>query len=210
MCPLCLSEPPRHFATIDDKRYWRCDVCHLTSLSSEHHLDKNAELARYQLHENDPADPRYRKFLSGLSDYIVPKLPSGAEGLDYGSGPGPTLSVMLEEQGFQMNIYDSCFASNAAVLERTYDFITCTETVEHFYQPEMEFHRFNALLRHGGWLGVMTEMLELDEDFPGWWYHREPTHVCFYKRETMSWIAKRYNWKVEFPQKNVILFQKAL
>ena len=88
-----------------------------------------------------------------------------------------------------MDLYDPYFASDAAPLERTYDFITCTETVEHFYQPAKEFQRFDRLLRCDGWLGIMTEMLESDEDFVDWWYHSEPTHVCFYKRETMAWIA---------------------
>ena len=64
------------------------------------------------------------------------------------------------------------------------------------------------MLRSGGWLGVMTEMLEPEVDFARWWYHREPTHVCFYTRETMVWIAERYGWRVEFPRKNVTLFQK--
>ena len=208
MCPLCLSEQVRNFSTIEDKRYRRCDVCQLTFLSSEHFLDEDAELARYQLHENSPDDPRYREFLSRLSAHLIPKLPPAAEGLDFGSGPGPTLSVMLEEQGFRMNLYDPFFAPRPNALERTYDFITCTETVEHFYQPGEEFRRLDGLLRSGGWLGVMTEMLEPDADFARWWYHREPTHVCFYMRETMVWIAERHRWKVEFPRKNVTLFQK--
>ena len=181
----------------------------MTFLSSEHHLDRGAELSRYQLHENNPADCRYRKFLGRLSVHLVPKLSSGAEGLDYGSGPGPTLSVMLEEQGFRMNIYDPFFAPNIEVFEQTYDFITCTETVEHFYQPNAEFQRLDGLLRRGGWLGVMTEMLESDADFPRWRYHSEPTHVCFYKRETMGWISKQYAWEVEYPRKNVTLFYKS-
>ena len=208
MCPLCLSEQVQDFATVDDKRYWRCDVCQLTFLSSEHHLGEDAELARYQLHENSPDDPRYREFLGRLSAHLIPKLPAAAEGLDFGSGPGPTLSVMLEEQGFRMRLYDPFFAPGDEALNRTYDFITCTETVEHFYQPGKEFRRLNGLLRSGGWLGVMTEMLEAGMDFTSWRYLREPTHVCFYTRETMNWIANRHNWKVEFPRKNVTLFQK--
>jgi hypothetical protein len=115
---------------------------------------------------------------------------------------------MLEELGFRMDIYDPFFAPQIDVLERTYDFITCTETVEHFYQPGAEFQKFDELLRRTGWLGVMTEILENDADFATWWYHREPTHVCFYKRETMVWIATQYTWEVEHPRKNVTLFYK--
>jgi hypothetical protein len=208
MCPLCHSQSIHHLATIDAKPYWQCDICDLAFLSPEHHLSPDAELAQYLLHENSPDDPRYRAFLSRLTDYLVPNLSLGAEGLDYGAGPGPTLSVMLEEQGFHMNIYDPYFAPNTDVLNRTYHFIVSTETFEHFYYPAKEFLRFNQLLRYGGWLGVMTEMLESEADFADWWYHREPTHVCFYKRETMAWIARRYAWEVAFPRKNVTLFHK--
>ena len=207
-CPLCCSEPIREFAVVDSKIYWRCDVCHLTFLSSESYLSPDDELARYLLHENSPEDCRYRQFLSRLTDYLIPKLQPGAKGLDFGSGPGPTLSVMLEEAGFPMAIYDPYFAPDTRPLEQTYDFIACTETVEHFYQPTVEFDRFDRLLRRDGWLGIMTEMLASDEDFANWWYHREPTHVCFYKQETMTWIANQYDWRVEYPRKNVTLFYK--
>lgn len=208
-CPLCHSEPIRQLAVIDSKTYWRCDMCYLTFLSSESYLCPDDERARYLLHENSPEDCRYRQFLSRLTDRLIPKLQPGAKGLDFGSGPGPTLSVMLEEAGFIMDIYDPYFAPDTTPLERTYDFITCTETVEHFYYPAKEFHRFDRLLRRGGWLGVMTEMLESDGEFGDWWYHREPTHVCFYKQETMAWIATQYRWRVEYPRKNVTLFCKS-
>lgn len=207
-CPLCYSEQIRTFAVVDSRTYWRCDACHLTFLSAESYLSPDDELARYLLHENSPEDCRYRQFLSRLTDHLIPKLQPGARGLDFGSGPGPTLSVMLEEVGFCMDLYDPYFAPDTAPLEHTYDFITCTETVEHFYQPAKEFHLFDRLLRNGGLLGIMTEMLESDENFANWWYHREPTHVCFYKQETMAWIATRYGWKVEHPRKNVTLFYK--
>ena len=193
---------------MDSKTYWRCDVCRLTFLSSESYLPPEDELARYLLHENSPEDRRYREFLSRLTDHLIPKLQPGAQGLDFGSGPGPTLSVILEERGFAMELYDPFFAPNTAPLERTYDFITCTETVEHFYQPAKEFHLIDRLLRCNAWLGIMTEILESDENFANWWYHREPTHVCFYKQETMEWIATQYDWKLDCPRKNVTLFYK--
>ena len=208
ICPLCESKLIRELTVVDSKTYWCCNLCHLTFLSPEFYLSPEDELSRYLLHENSPEDCHYRKFLNRLAEHLIPKLQPGAHGLDFGSGPGPTLSIMLEEAGFPTAIYDPYFAQDASSLERTYDFITCTETVEHFYRPGQEFHQFNQLLRHGGWLGIMTEMLESDEKFANWWYHREPTHVCFYKQETMAWIATHYGWRVEYPRKNVTLFYK--
>lgn len=101
--------------------------CFLVFLSAEKHPDAEAELQRYLRHENSPEDHRYWAFLNRWSSlHLAPRLPPGDSGLDYGSGPGPTLSVMLEKQGSATDIYDPYFASDPSVLERTYDFITCT------------------------------------------------------------------------------------
>jgi len=130
-------------------------------------------------------------------------------GLDYGSGPGPALPQMLTNAGFSMTHYDPLFTPDASVLKRTYDFITCTETVEHFHHPGEEFQRLNRLLRPGGWLGVMTGILTDDAGFPGWWYIRDFTHVCFYKESTLRWIARRFGWQLQVPRENVILASKS-
>jgi hypothetical protein len=173
------------------------------------HLSSAAERARYETHRNDPTDAAYRAFLNRLAAPLIPRLPPGACGLDYGAGPGPTLSVMLAEQGFPMSNYDPFFAPDRRALHRTYDFITCTETVEHFARPGEEFARLDALLRPGGWLGVMTQMEESDAAFADWWYARDPTHVAFYRASTMRWIAGRFRWRIESPAASVTLFQKA-
>ena len=208
ICPLCSSKNLSELALVQSKNYLKCRRCRLVYLDPEHHLDRDSERERYQRHQNSPEDPDYRKFLGRLTEPLIPKLAAGAEGLDYGSGPGPTLSVMFEEQGFPMKIFDPFFAPDIKVLDRTYDFITCTETVEHFRDPAAEFNRLDRLLKAGGWLGIMTEMLESEDRFSDWYYHRDPTHVSFFGWETMDWMASRYRWRVEYPHRNITLFQK--
>ncbi len=131
-----------------------------------------------------------------------------ATGLDYGAGPGPTLSIMLEECGFEVAIYDPFFAPRPGALNRTYDFITCTETAEHFHAPRTEFDRLYNLLTPGGWLAVMTQWAD-EKDFQRWSYARDVTHVCFYRADTMAWIADHFGYKFETPRPNVALFQKS-
>ena len=171
--------------------------------------DPYAERARYETHENDPADPRYRGFLSALADPLIERLSPGATGLDYGSGPGPTLSVMLEERGFPTTSYDPFFAPDDASLQRTYDFIACTEAAEHFFAPGEELAGLDRLLRPDGWLGIMTRSLPADASFESWWYVRDPTHVCFYHPATMEWIADRFGWALQRAGPTVWLFRKA-
>lgn len=207
-CPLCGARQSRWFAEVQSRRYLECGICHLVYLTPAARLSWREERAHYGWHENDPADPRYRKFLARLADPLVGRLPAGAEGLDYGSGPGPTLSLMLEERGFRVNTYDPFFAPDRKPLHQSYDFVTCTETVEHFFSPAREFETLDRLLRPGGWLAIMTEILEEGISVGGWRYARDPTHVSFYRPATMEWIAHRFGWLAEMPHPNVVLFRK--
>ena len=93
------------------------------------------EKAQYDLHENDPHDLGYRKFLSRLTDPLLAKLPPHSYGLDYGCGPGPTLSVMMHEAGHSMALHDPIYHPNPDALSRSYQFITATEVFEHLHQP---------------------------------------------------------------------------
>jgi 2-polyprenyl-3-methyl-5-hydroxy-6-metoxy-1,4-benzoquinol methylase len=182
-------------------------VCRLTWLVPDQRLDAASERGRYEQHRNDPADAGYRAFLNRLAAPLLERLTPGAEGLDYGAGPGPTLSRMLAEAGLRVRDYDPFFAPDADALRGGYDFITCTETVEHFFEPGRELDRLDALLRPGGWLAVMTEVRD-DRPFEQWWYVRDPTHVCFYRAETFEWIAQARGWRLERPHRNVALFRK--
>jgi hypothetical protein len=201
-CPLCgCAEAPRF-----ELDYYRCRECELTFLDPALRPDAAVERARYDEHRNDPADAGYRAFLNRLAGPLVEVIAPGARGLDYGSGPGPTLSVMLEEWGYDVVLYDPYYANDPGVLLDTYDFITCTEVAEHFYNPSAEFERLAGLLRPGGVLAVMTEPLRDDVDFPRWHYRRDPTHVCFYRPATMEWLGARHGWSLLTPSPSVTLF----
>jgi len=197
------------FARVHDRDYHRCPTCALTTVHALQLPRRERERAEYELHENDPGDAGYRRFLARLADPLVERLRPGARGLDYGCGPGPTLSVMLQEQGFPVTLWDPLFRPDQAVLTARYDFVTCTETVEHFHHPRREFDRLVGLLEPSGWLAVMTEVLDDDDRFAGWWYLRDVTHVAFYRTETLRWIAARYELELHRPHDNVALFRRS-
>lgn len=207
-CPLCGAEDTTALARVFERDYFECATCGLSFMHPDDRLERDAERERYDLHENDPADGRYRAFLSRLFDPLVARLEPGATGIDYGSGPGPALAAMLEGAGFPTSIYDPFYAPDRGVLKRTYDFVTCTETAEHFFAPGEEFDRIDGLLRPGGWLGVMTTMRS-ERPFRDWWYVRDPTHVVFYRPRTMEWIAERHAWSMHQRAPNVVLFRKS-
>jgi hypothetical protein len=210
-CVLCLADDPPQVETGDGKRYADCARCGLIHLEPSHHPTAQAERAHYDTHDNDPGDARYRGFLSRLAEPLLKRLPPGAGGLDYGAGPGPTLSVMLAERGHPTAVYDPFFHPDRAVLERRYDFVTCSETAEHFHRPREVLVRLRDLLRPDGILAVMTVMYPGPEpagaDFAGWWYRRDPTHVSFYRPRTFEWIAEWLGWTAELPRPNVALLR---
>lgn len=207
-CRLCGQAACTPFATVDGRRYLRCARCRLTFLSQEQLPDRNVEKAQYDLHENDPDDTGYRRFLDRLAEPLGRHLERGARGLDFGCGPGPALARMLTGRGFATAVYDPIYAADERVLNRGYDFVTCTEVLEHLHWPAREWARFATLVRPGGWLGLMTRWLTDDHHFPRWHYRRDPTHVCFWKPETFRWLAERDGWEVEFMDNPVVLLRR--
>lgn len=207
-CPLCASPGAPLREVAHGRRWHACGACGLLFVHPSDRPDPEAERAHYGTHHNDPADPGYRAFLARVADPLLARLPPGSRGLDYGSGPGPTLSRMLEEHGHRLALYDPYFAPEETVLRERYDFVACTETAEHFHRPGEEFRRLDGMLRPGGWLALMTGVLRDDRPLAGWRYARDPTHVCLYRPETLRWIAGRHGWALEEPHPDVALFRK--
>lgn len=207
-CPVCTGATTHCFVRVEDRDYWRCADCLATFLDPAQLPDAAAELAHYRLHRNDPDDPGYRGFLGRLAEPLLARLLPGARGLDYGCGPGPALAAMLRDAGHPVAVYDPFFAPDERALRGHYDFITCTEAIEHFHRPVREFARLDALLAPGGWLGLMTEFQTDDARFAGWHYRRDPTHVVFYREQTLRHLAARWGWHCEIPRPNVALLRK--
>ncbi len=209
ICPLCSHPETTQIHTDSDRAYYHCPVCDLICVERSALLDPHTEKARYDLHQNDPTDLNYRNFLDQLAQPLLARLgPPPLNGLDFGSGPGPTLPIMLAEQGYTMRIYDHFYAPNPHILEETYDFATCTETFEHFFTPRVEWDLLVNLVKPGGWLGVMTLLHPPLEELPTWHYINDLAHVSFFSRQTFAYLAGRDNLHIEFIGDNVILIQK--
>ncbi len=209
-CPVCRSDKLQFFCEIDEKLYHRCQICSARFLDAKHFLSFEEERAHYETHENDVNDAGYRAFLSRLADPLLKKLPEKQCGLDYGCGPGPALATMLREAGHEVALYDPYYVDDKTVLERAYNFITCTEVVEHFHNPAKEFARLDKLLKPRGWLAIMTCFQTDDARFANWRYRKDPTHVVFFKEETFRTLAKHWGWYCEIPAKDIVLLQKSM
>lgn len=214
-CPLCGNKYGKFFCRDKTRDYFRCGVCDLIFVLPEEQLTPDIEKSRYDLHENNPKDIRYREFLGKMFVPIqeemnrkrVPGTGHQVTGLDFGSGPGPTLSIMFEEVGFDMNIYDKFYCTDVSVFDRKYDFITATEVFEHLRDPLLEIERSIGCLKDDGVFGVMTKMTD-GVDFVNWGYKNDDTHICFYSEKTFQWIGEKFGLSVEFVGCDVVLLRK--
>lgn len=171
-------------------------------------LTAQEEKATYDLHVNDAEDQGYRRFLSRLSVPLLEKIGTQKNGLDFGCGPGPVLSMMFQEQGHQVDLYDPFYFNNPLVFDKKYDFICASEVVEHLKDPEQEFARLFSMLKPGGWLGIMTKRVDDQHAFRRWHYIRDLTHICFYSLKTFRHIGQRYNAEFQFLGDDVALYNK--
>jgi Methyltransferase domain len=208
VCRLCGAEQAGLFWQDRHRDYYRCGRCRLVYVPPRQYLSPAAEKAEYDLHNNDPDDPGYRRFLGRLFEPLQARLKAGSRGLDFGCGPGPALAAMLVEVGHEVALFDYFYAPDRSVLRRRYDFITATEVVEHLHRPGEELRALWDRLRPGGLLGLMTKLVLDREAFSRWHYRNDPTHVCFFSRETFVWLAGELGAGLEVIGKDVVLLTR--
>ena len=207
-CPLCQTLDTGGFYQDKYRDYFRCSACSLVFVPSEQFLSRDKEKAQYDSHQNSPDDPQYRQFLSRLFIPLEKRLTKGSCGLDFGSGPGPTLSVMFEEAGHYVSLYDAFYAPDISVFDKKYDFVTTSEVVDDVNNKRCEVILIWNGLRPQCCLGIMPKLGFDREAFAQWPYKSEPTHICFYSQATCRWLADLWNVQVEFVDKDVTIFSK--
>ncbi len=208
-CILCFSDSTILFHRDRRRRYYRCIRCQLVFVSPEEHVGLKEEKARYDQHQNHEHDPGYRKFLSRVLAPVRQHTSPPAFGLDFGCGPAPALAALCREAGYQMDIFDPFYAPLPEIWDTTYDFITCTEVVEHLRQPGITLPQVWSLLRPGGCLGIMTKLVHSQQAFANWHYIRDETHIAFYSQDTFLWLAQRFQANISFHGQDVILIIRA-
>lgn len=207
-CPLCGGDELPHFHRDRRREYRRCQSCELVFVPAKYYLDAALERAEYDKHQNNPEDSGYRRFLSRLAEPLLARIDPASSGLDFGCGPGPALAQMLMEAGHRVALYDINYRREKSVLEHDYDFICATEVVEHLHRPGEELRALWKILREGGYLAIMTKLVRDLPAFERWHYKNDPTHVCFFSRDTWQWWARYYGAQIEFFGNDVVLLKK--
>lgn len=195
-CPLCHArEMLTAMGGADGRRHFLCAHCWLISADGCARLTRDDEAAHYRLHENSIHQTGYVAFLNRLLDPMQAYLEPGMRCLDFGCGPGPTLSQLVRNRRIACDDYDPIFRD--VPLSPPYDAIFATECLEHFHAPARELGRLAELLRPGGLLGIMTETWTDLDAFGRWYYTRDPTHVAFYHARTFEFIGTQFGFSIE-------------
>ena len=196
ICPLCETDGAEDFEKSKDELY-KCVNCALVFTASHLLPASDAERERYLQHNNSPEDEGYVKFLRKIIEPVSKRLDDGADGLDLGCGPGPAVSIIMGGAGYNVSNYDPLFYPDEELLNKSYDFIICSEAAEHFFYPKREFELMKSLLNDGGVIGLMTQTYDGVVDFDKWHYRRDETHVSFFSVKTFEYLGEFLDMNVE-------------
>lgn len=187
-----------------------CPECHLVFKNPETFNSTEKDIARYSTHNNDSTDQGYLDFLGRFVTPLKPFLKEKFDALDFGCGPGPTLSMLLEKVGGSVENYDPLFFPDAHLLiPESYDVVTSTEVVEHFKTPRHDWETLIDLVKDNGVIAIMTLFYSPEIDYKKWWYKNDHTHIVFYQQKTFEYIASEFNLEILYnDNKSIIIFKK--
>ncbi len=192
-CPLC-NGASTVFYRYKQRLYHRCNNCQGIFVDAKLRLSGEAEMKRYNEHNNDVEDAGYQKFVSPIPTAIMCDYTKNHKGLDFGAGTAPVISKILNDNAYNIVQYDPFFHNYPKLLEHKYDYIACCEVIEHFNNPKKEFGLLKRLLQKGGKLYCMTDIYDDTIDFHKWYYKNDRTHVFIYHNKTLQWIKDEFGF----------------
>lgn len=205
ICPIC-SSLAYAFHRDKNRIYYYCDHCYARFCPPEFYPKSSYEKSRYETHNNDIENIGYQSFVMPLVEKVRAVFSPEDKGLDYGAGPGPVISKLLRESGYDISVYDPFFHPDKALLKTRYDYIVACEVIEHFHYPLEEFQFLHDRLLTGGKLICMTSIYHSQIDFKTWHYKNDKTHVLFYHKKTLEYIKERFGFKSLEIKNKLIVF----
>jgi hypothetical protein len=80
--------------------------------------------------------------------------------------------------------------------------------LEHLSEPMEEISRLSSILNNQGYLAVMTQILTSQIEFSSWYYKNDPSHIGFFTKKSLNFLASYLNIEVSFVSERVVFFKK--
>lgn len=184
--------------TVRTFEYRYCSKCGLVQALPRFFPDPIKEKKRYLKHNNTIQNKGYVKYLEDLViSSVAPYLRKGSRILDYGCGPVPVLSSLLESKGFRVTPYDPYFYTDRAWETKYFDAVVSVEVFEHLQDPQAAVKEILSVLDKEGIMIVRTLLHNENKDFfSTWWYRQDFTHITFYSEKTFRFITETFPLKI--------------
>ena len=207
-CHICNEETEAFEDTKTGILYHHCHFCEYIFKSPEHYQSIEAQKSRYDLHENNEEDAGYRAYFQRFVDFILPYVGKPENALDFGCGKSTLLAKILKNIGIETDAYDPIYHPNTLNNSKKYDLIVSTEVFEHLHDPKTTFSELVSRLNEGGYLAIQTQFHPNEtEAFLSWYYHKDPTHIVFFRPKTFRVLAamNRCNYIADNGRNMVVL-----
>ncbi len=211
LCKICLSPTKLWENNRFTQRYMHCSECQLIAQEDACNVSEEREKQQYDQHHNSLENEGYVAMFETFLDFFWKEFTyKDISCLDFGSGPTPVLSTLLQRRGACVDCYDKFYQPQRVFENKAYDLITSTEVFEHLDNPVETLNVLAQHLKPQGYIALMTLFHDNSvENFWTWWYRRDPTHITFYTPKTITILADRCGLNViKTDEKRIILLQK--
>ena len=135
-CKICSKPAVSCYDDVMQSDFFHCPLCEFIFKDENSHVSEEHELQQYKNHNNSFDSPGYvQMFRDFIDTTIHPYKQEIHTALEFGSGPGPVLTELLKQEGFEVDMYDKFFSPEKIYEDKTYDLITSTEVIEHIGDP---------------------------------------------------------------------------
>ncbi len=209
-CKICTFDTiPWHNSALNTL-YHFCPHCECISLDTSLYLPPHLEKKIYDHHHNSLENEGYVRMFEAFLDFFWEEMSCRKTALDFGSGPTPVLSVLLQRRGLDVEGYDKFYQPNDTFKEHSYDLITSTEVFEHLQDPLNTLSFLTERLNEGGIIALMTLFHPQESSaFFMWWYRRDKTHITFFTPKTIQIMAKMCGLEmIKTDEKRIAILKK--
>ncbi len=227
-CPFCENTAIKEYSL--SKKYYHCEAnrnngCGGFFVHKSFFDSTEEQKKRYLQHKNElniqSEKNGYRKYLEKFVSTVLTYVDDQDKNIhtlfDYGSGPSPSLVMLLEEYNqtsfFSNDVsikhWDPFFYPDGDFFTNGADIVFCLEVIEHFEKPLEGFNGLAKSCAKDGLIAIQTQLApNTFEEFKTWWYKEDSTHVSFYSLKAIKECAIRAGLTFEAEKNGVVFLSK--